>query len=105
MSFSCGLVTCYMCILEIVFSECAPALEGSFCRVVLFVVMSLHNASSVFQRGQDGREKFGFQDRRLNPHSSKTNREKRKTKNYMMLKHKARGKLKRSFKEKQVRPQ
>lgn len=54
------------------------------------------------KRGQDGREKFGFQDRRLNPHSSKTNREKRKTKNYMMLKHKARGKLKRSFKEKQI---
>ncbi|PNF39265.1 SDA1-like protein [Cryptotermes secundus] len=54
------------------------------------------------KRGQVGREKFGFQDRRLNAHSSKTNREKRKTKNYMMLKHKARGKLKRSFKEKQI---
>lgn len=54
------------------------------------------------KKGQEGREKFGFQVRRLNPNSSKTNREKRKTKNYMMLKHKARGKLKRSFKEKQI---
>ena len=64
--------------------------------------LSQNNASSLFQKGQEGREKFGFQVRRLNPNSSKTNREKRKTKNYMMLKHKARGKLKRSFKEKQV---
>jgi hypothetical protein len=67
-----------------------------------FMWLSLNNASSSFQKGQEGREKFGFQVRRLNPNSSKTNREKRKTKNYMMLKHKARGKLKRSFKEKQV---
>ena len=67
-----------------------------------FMWLSLNNAWSSFQKGQEGREKFGFQVRRLNPNSSKTNREKRKTKNYMMLKHKARGKVKRSFKEKQV---
>jgi len=67
-----------------------------------FMWLSLNSAASSFQKGQEGREKFGFQVRRLNPNSSKTNREKRKTKNYMMLKHKARGKLKRSFKEKQV---
>lgn len=67
-----------------------------------FMWLSLNNTSSSFQKGQEGREKFGFQVQRLNPNSSTTNREKRKTKNYMMLKHKARGKLKRSFKEKQV---
>ncbi|XP_049827826.1 protein SDA1 homolog [Schistocerca gregaria] len=54
------------------------------------------------KKGQEGREKYGFQDRRKNPFSSKTNREKRKTKNYIMLKQKARSKVKRSFKEKQI---
>ncbi|KAL1138749.1 hypothetical protein AAG570_008811 [Ranatra chinensis] len=53
--------------------------------------------------GQEGREKFGFKDNRQNPFSSKTNREKRKNKNFMMLRHKARGKVKRSFKDKQVK--
>ncbi|KAJ4436034.1 hypothetical protein ANN_18661 [Periplaneta americana] len=54
------------------------------------------------KKGQEDREKYGFHDRRLNPHSSKTNREKRKTKHYMMVKHKAKRKIKRSFKEKQI---
>uniref|UniRef100_A0A1B6LCF6 Protein SDA1 n=1 Tax=Graphocephala atropunctata TaxID=36148 RepID=A0A1B6LCF6_9HEMI len=52
--------------------------------------------------GQEGREKFGYKDGRLNPFSSKTNREKRKNKNFMMIKHKVRGKTKRSFKDKQI---
>lgn len=51
--------------------------------------------------GQEDKEKYGFKDRRVNPHCSKTNREKRKTKAYSMIKHKVRGKVKRSFKEKQ----
>jgi len=52
--------------------------------------------------GQEGREKFGYKDGRLNPFSSKTNREKKKTKNFMMVKHKAKGKVKKSFKDKQI---
>uniref|UniRef100_A0A1B6DH20 Protein SDA1 n=1 Tax=Clastoptera arizonana TaxID=38151 RepID=A0A1B6DH20_9HEMI len=54
------------------------------------------------RKGQEGREKFGYKDGRLNPFSSKTNREKRKTKNFMMIRHKVRGKIKRSFKDKQI---
>ncbi|XP_066999106.2 protein SDA1 homolog [Anabrus simplex] len=54
------------------------------------------------KKGQEDREKYGYQDRRQNPFSSKTNREKRKTKNYMMVKHKVQRKVKRSFKEKQI---
>lgn len=57
----------------------------------------------ILQKGQEGREKFGYKDGRLNPFSSKTNREKRKNKNFMMIKHKVRAKTKRSFKDKQVR--
>ncbi|XP_047513304.1 protein SDA1 homolog isoform X1 [Pieris napi] len=53
-------------------------------------------------KGREEREKFGYKDRRKNANCSKTNREKRKTKSYQMVKHKARGKIKRSFKEKQV---
>jgi len=54
------------------------------------------------KKGQEGREKFGYKDGRLNPFSSKTNREKKKTKNFMMIKHKAKGKVKKSFKDKQI---
>ncbi|XP_025404914.1 protein SDA1 homolog isoform X1 [Sipha flava] len=54
------------------------------------------------KKGQEGREKFGYKDGRLNPFSSKTNREKKKTKNFMMIKHKAKGKAKKSFKDKQI---
>lgn len=53
-------------------------------------------------KGREDRDKFGYKDRRKNIHCSKTNREKRKTKNYQMVKHKAKGKVKRSFKDKQV---
>lgn len=53
-------------------------------------------------KGREERDKFGYKDRRKNIHCSKTNREKRKTKNYQMVKHKAKGKIKRSFKDKQI---
>ncbi|XP_022120066.2 protein SDA1 homolog isoform X2 [Pieris rapae] len=53
-------------------------------------------------KGREEREKFGYKDRRKNENCSKTNREKRKTKSYQMVKHKARGKIKRSFKDKQI---
>ncbi|XP_076232071.1 SDA1 domain containing protein Mys45A [Calliopsis andreniformis] len=54
------------------------------------------------KKGQEGREKFGYKEGRQNPLCSKTNREKKKTKAFQMLKHKIRGKVKRSFKEKQI---
>ncbi|KAB0790528.1 hypothetical protein PPYR_09982 [Photinus pyralis] len=54
------------------------------------------------RQGQQDREKFGYKDGRVNIHCSKTNREKKKTKNYQMIRHKARGKIKRSFKDKQI---
>lgn len=53
-------------------------------------------------KGREDRDKYGYKDRRKNIHCSKTNREKRKTKNYQMVKHKAKGKIKRSFKDKQI---
>lgn len=54
------------------------------------------------KKGQEGREKFGYKDGRQNLLCSKTNREKKKTKAFQMLKHKVKGKVKRSFKEKQI---
>lgn len=54
------------------------------------------------RRGQEDREKFGYKDGRVNIHCSKTNREKRKKKNYQMIKHKVKSKVKRSFKDKQI---
>ncbi|KAI8435910.1 hypothetical protein MSG28_004095 [Choristoneura fumiferana] len=36
-------------------------------------------------KGREERDKFGYKDRRKNIHCSKTNREKRKTKNYQMI--------------------
>ncbi|KAL1517042.1 hypothetical protein ABEB36_000859 [Hypothenemus hampei] len=54
------------------------------------------------KEGQEGREKFGYKDGRVNIHCSKTNREKRKKKNYQMIKHKVQRKVKRSFKDKQI---
>jgi protein SDA1 len=52
--------------------------------------------------GQVDREKFGYKDGRMNIHCSKTNREKRKNKNFQMLRHKMQSKGKRSFKDKQI---
>ncbi|XP_015187551.1 PREDICTED: protein SDA1 homolog [Polistes dominula] len=54
------------------------------------------------KKSQEDREKFGYKDGRQNPLCSKTNREKKKTKNYQMIKHKVAGKVKRSFKDKQI---
>ncbi|EFN85212.1 protein SDA1 homolog [Harpegnathos saltator] len=54
------------------------------------------------KKGQEEREKFGYKDGRQNPLCSKTNREKRKGKIFQMLKHKLKGKAKRSFKNKQI---
>ncbi|XP_028134143.1 protein SDA1 homolog [Diabrotica virgifera virgifera] len=54
------------------------------------------------KRGQEGREKFGYKDGRVNENCSKTNREKRKNKNFQMIRHKVKGKVKRSFKDKQI---
>ncbi|XP_058456024.1 protein SDA1 homolog [Malaya genurostris] len=54
------------------------------------------------KKGREGREKFGYKDNRHDPFCSKTNREKRKTKNFNMIRHKARGKVKKSFREKQL---
>lgn len=53
-------------------------------------------------KGREGREKFGFKDGRLNMHCSKTNREKEKRKNFQMIRQKARGKVKKSFRDKQL---
>lgn len=64
--------------------------------------LQLSTNSAYFQRGREGREKFGYRDGRLNPFSSKTNREREKKKNFMMIKHKMKAKVKRSFKDKQV---
>lgn len=52
-------------------------------------------------KGRTGRDRFGYKDGRQNEHCSKTNREKRKKKNFGMMRNKARSKVKKSFKEKQ----
>ncbi|XP_067633965.1 protein SDA1 homolog isoform X1 [Eurosta solidaginis] len=51
--------------------------------------------------GRQDREKFGWKDGRKNENSSKTNRENRKNKNFQMMRHKARSKVKKSFRDKQ----
>ncbi|GJQ69696.1 hypothetical protein Trydic_g22268 [Trypoxylus dichotomus] len=53
------------------------------------------------KEGQKDRQKFEYKDGRLNIHCSRTNRE-RKRKNFQMIKHKVRAKVKRSFKDKQI---
>lgn len=55
------------------------------------------------EAGRVDREKFGWRDKRLNSNCSKTNREKSKTKNFQMMRHKARSKIKKSFKDKQIK--
>ncbi|XP_017776201.1 PREDICTED: protein SDA1 homolog [Nicrophorus vespilloides] len=54
------------------------------------------------KNGQTDRKEFGYKDGRQNIHCSKTNREKRKNKAHQMIVHKMKGKVKRSFKDKQV---
>lgn len=52
-------------------------------------------------KGREDRERFGYRDKRQNIHCSKTNTEKKKKKNFGMMRHKARSKVKKSFKDKQ----
>lgn len=52
-------------------------------------------------KGREDREKFGYRDKRKNIHCSKTNNEKKKKKNFGMMRVKARSKVKKSFKDKQ----
>ncbi|GAB0096330.1 Protein SDA1 [Sergentomyia squamirostris] len=54
------------------------------------------------QSGRVDREKYGYKDNRKNIHCSRTNREKTKKKNFLMMRHKARGKVKKSFRDKQI---
>lgn len=54
------------------------------------------------EKGREGRDKFGYKDGRHTIHCSKTNREKEKTKNFQMIRHKVRGKVKKSFRDKQL---
>lgn len=54
-------------------------------------------------KGRTDRSEFGFKDNRKNEHSSKTNKEKQKNKNFGMMRQKARGKVKKSFKDKQAK--
>lgn len=53
------------------------------------------------QSGRTDREKFGWKDGRQNQNCSKTNREKEKRKNFVMMRNKARTKVKKSFRDKQ----
>ena len=51
--------------------------------------------------GREGREKFGSRKSKMNEHASTTNKQKLKNKSFMMLKHKFKGKAKKSFVDKQ----
>ena len=58
------------------------------------------NFDQWFQEGREDRGKFGHREK--DTRLGKTNKEKQKNKAYMMIRHKANLKQKRSFKEKQV---
>ena len=65
-----------------------------------------HDKESRVQSVRDGqlnRDKFGYKDGRKNPYCSKTNNEKKRNKNFQMLKPKLKGKSLKSFQEKQQR--
>ena len=51
--------------------------------------------------GREGREKFGSRKAKVSEHASTTNKQKLKNKSFMMLKHKFKGKAKKSFVDKQ----
>lgn len=51
--------------------------------------------------GREGREKYGYRQKKTE-FASRTNKEKRKTKAFSMIKHKVKRKQKRSFREKQI---
>ncbi|XP_059618258.1 protein SDA1 homolog [Phlebotomus argentipes] len=54
------------------------------------------------EAGRVDRVKYGYRDNRKNIHCSRTNREKKKNKNFLMMRHKARSKVKKSFRDKQL---
>ncbi|XP_064481458.1 protein SDA1 homolog [Ornithodoros turicata] len=56
---------------------------------------------ATIREGREGREKYGFHSKKAE-YASRTNKEKRKTKAFNMIKHKAKRKQKRSFRDKQV---
>ncbi|XP_068222949.1 protein SDA1 homolog [Palaemon carinicauda] len=53
--------------------------------------------------GREGREKFNQRKGKMNPNASTTNKQKKKGKNFMMMKHKVKGKQKKSFRDKQMK--
>ncbi|XP_062577170.1 protein SDA1 homolog, partial [Saccostrea cucullata] len=58
---------------------------------------------STVMAGREGREKFGKNHEKMNPHASTTNKNKKKNKAFMMIKHKVqKKKVKRSFRDKQI---
>lgn len=63
------------------------------------------SSNPLCQAGRTDRKDFVRKRNKLNPYASTSNKEKRKTKNFMMMKqsHNVRTKGKRSFREKQVR--
>lgn len=90
-------------------SEPAPAPEKSeFVRLTDIEMIYKKRRTDKYARketvekGREGREKFGYKDGRHDAHCSKTNSEKRKTKNFQMVRQKARGKGKKSFRDKQM---
>lgn len=54
------------------------------------------------REGREGREKFGGRKKKKAEFASQSNKEKRKTKAFSMIKHKLKRKQKRSFREKQI---
>ena len=52
---------------------------------------------AAIMKGREGREKFGSGRQKLNEFASTTNKQKAKKKNFSMMKHKIKKKVKRSF--------
>lgn len=73
-------------------------------RVSYFVCLFLIVCFWFFQAGRSDRKEFVKKRTRLNPHASTSNKEKRRTKNFMMMRQSqnVRTKGKRSFRDKQV---
>merc|ERR1712200_100875 len=57
---------------------------------------------AAIMKGREGCEKFGSGRQKLNEFASTTNKQKAKKKNFSMIKHKIKKKVKRSFREKQM---
>lgn len=75
----------------------------SFSRVSILIgyMLTKCNFICLFQEGREGREKYGYRQKKTE-FASRTNKEKRKTKAFSMIKHKVKRKQKRSFREKQI---